>query len=112
MDGEGPLLLEEPELSLHPEIVRLLPQMLARVQRRSGRQIFLSTHAPDLLRDSGIGLDETLLFVPKAAGTEVDPATSAREIRKLLDAGLSLAEVALPKTRPPDAGRLILFPDA
>lgn len=112
MDGEGPLLLEEPELSLHPEIVRLLPQMLARVQRRSGRQIFLSTHAPDLLRDSGIGLDETLLFVPKAAGTEVDPATSAREIRKLLDAGLSLAEVALPKTRPPDAGRLILFPEA
>jgi len=35
MDGKGPLLLEEPELSLHPEIVRLLPQMLARIQRRT-----------------------------------------------------------------------------
>ena len=34
MDKGGPLLLEEPELSLHPEIVRVLPQMLARVQRR------------------------------------------------------------------------------
>lgn len=37
------MLLEEPELSLHPEIVRVLPQMLARVQRRSGRQVFVST---------------------------------------------------------------------
>ncbi|MGQ4871573.1 MAG: AAA family ATPase [Candidatus Thorarchaeota archaeon] len=33
MDGSGPLLLEEPELSLHPEIIRVLPQMFARVQR-------------------------------------------------------------------------------
>ena len=45
MDKGGPLLLEEPELSLHPEIVRVLPQMLARVQRRNGRQIFVSTHS-------------------------------------------------------------------
>jgi predicted ATPase len=45
LDKDGPLLLEEPELSLHPEIVRVLPQMLARVQRRTGRQIFLSALA-------------------------------------------------------------------
>lgn len=30
LEGGGPLLLEEPELSLHPEIVRFLPQMFAR----------------------------------------------------------------------------------
>ena len=58
LEGGGPLLLEEPELSLHPEIVRFLPQMFARMQRRTGRQIILSTHSPDLLRDDGIGLDE------------------------------------------------------
>jgi predicted ATPase len=75
MEGGGPLLLEEPELSLHPEIVRYLPQMFARVQRRTGRQIILSTHSPDLLRDEGIGLDEVLLLRPRAEGTDVQPAS-------------------------------------
>src|SRR5262249_39321083 len=28
LDGSGPILLEEPELSLHPEIVRYIPQMM------------------------------------------------------------------------------------
>ena len=43
LDGTGPLLLEEPELSLHPEVVRFIPQMFARTQRRFGRQILVST---------------------------------------------------------------------
>ena len=112
MGKEGPLLLEEPELSLHSEIVRALPQMLARVQRRTGRQIFLSTHSRDLLCDEGIGLDETLLFVPKEEGTEVIPAGAHKDARRLLKGGLSLAEVVIPKTRPVNAGQLSFFPDA
>lgn len=112
MDGKGPLLLEEPELSLHPDIVRVLPQMLARLQRHTKRQVFLSTHSPDLLSDSGIGLDETLLFVPKKEGAEVLPAASRSDVKQLLDAGLSLAEVVIPKTRPADLGQLVLFLDA
>lgn len=111
MEKEGPLLLEEPELSLHPEIVRVLPQMLARVQRRTGRQIFLSTHSPDLLRDEGVGLDEVLLLVPGSEGTEVTTAGSHREVRDLLDGGLSLADVIIPRTRPERAGQLTLFGD-
>jgi predicted ATPase len=109
LDKEGPLLLEEPELSLHPEIVRVLPQMLARVQRRTGRQIFLSTHSPDLLRDEGIGLDEVLLLRPGAEGTEVTAAGSHQDVRDLLEGGLSLADVVIPKTRPERAGQLSLF---
>src|SRR5215472_7009360 len=35
-DGDGPLLLEEPELSLHPEVVRQIPQLIGRVQPRPG----------------------------------------------------------------------------
>ena len=111
MDKGGPLLLEEPELSLHPDIVRVLPQMLARVQRRSGRQIFMSTHSPDLLRDDGIGLDEAMLLVPGAEGSEVVPAGSNREVRALLEGGLSLADVAIPRTRPENAAQLALFGD-
>lgn len=112
MDGKGPLLLEEPELSLHPEIVRVLPQMLARVQRHTRRQVFLSTHSPDLLADSGIGLDETLLFVPQKEGAKVFPTTSLSDVKQLLDAGLSLADVVIPKTRPTNPGQLALFSDA
>lgn len=111
MEGGGPLLLEEPELSLHPEIVRFLPQMFARVQRRTGRQIILSTHSPDLLRDEGIGLDEVLLLRPGAEGTEVKAAGAFDDVRDLLQGGLALAEAIIPKTRPARAEQLTLFGD-
>jgi len=112
MEGGGPLLLEEPELSLHPEIVRYLPQMFARVQRRTGRQIILSTHSPDLLRDEGIGLDEVLLLRPGSEGTEVAPAGAFQEIRDLLQGGMTLADAVIPKTRPAHADQLSLFGDS
>lgn len=111
MEGNGPLLLEEPELSLHPEIVRFLPQMFARVQRRSGRQIILSTHSPDLLRDEGVGLDEVLLLRPSTEGTEVAPAAAFGDIRDLLQGGITLADAVVPKTRPNSAEQLTLFAD-
>jgi predicted ATPase len=109
LDKGGPLLLEEPELSLHPEIVRMLPQMFARVQRRTDRQIFVSTHSPDLLRDEGIGLDEVLLLRPTPEGTVVSPASAHREIVDLLEGGLPLADAVIPLTRPDRAEQLALF---
>jgi len=109
LDGLGPLLLEEPELSLHPEVVRYIPQMFARIQRRSGRQILVSTHSGDLLKDEGIGLNEVLLLIPEDEGTVVRSADAFKEIKALLDGGVSLAEAVLPKTRPPHASQLALF---
>jgi predicted ATPase len=109
MEGGGPLLLEEPELSLHPEIVRFLPQMFARLQRRTGKQILVSTHSPDLLHDEGIAPDEVLLLIPGKEGTEVKPASSYDDVRDLLEGGLSLAEVVIPKTVPVEAAQLALF---
>ncbi|MDQ7781394.1 MAG: AAA family ATPase [Desulfomonilaceae bacterium] len=111
MDGSGPLLLEEPELSLHPEIVRFLPQMFARIQRRSGRQILISTHSVDLLRDDGIGLDETLLLRPSREGTVIEPAGKLEEINDLLQGGLTLADAVIPRTRPDRVEQLTLFGD-
>ena len=111
LDGSGPLLLEEPELSLHPEVVRYLPQMMARAQRRSGRQILLSSHSTDLLLDTGIGLDEVFLLSPGVNGTAVDPATAFTAIRTLVDGGVSLAEAVIPQTSPEGAGQLPLFAD-
>lgn len=111
LDGSGPLLLEEPELSLHPEVVRYLPQMFARVTRKSGRQILLSTHSSDLLRDSGIGLDEVLLLQPAKEGTLVRRADEFKEIEALLRGGSTLADAVLPLTRPEQAEQLTLFPE-
>lgn len=109
LEKGGSLLLEEPELSLHSEVVRFLPQMMARVQRRTGRQIFVSTHSPELLRDDGIGLDEVLLLIPGREGTDVKTAASQQDIRDLLEGGLSLAEAVIPKTNPQNAKQLSLF---
>jgi len=109
MEGGGPLLLEEPELSLHPEIVRVLPQMFARVQRLTDRQIFISTHSLDLLRDEGLGLDEVLIFVPGIEGTSVTPARRLSDVKSLLEGGLSLADAVIPKTRPDKVEQLTLF---
>jgi len=111
LDGSGPLLLEEPELSLHPEVVRHVPQMFARSQKRTGRQIVLSTHSSDLFRDDGIGLDEVLLLEPQAEGTTVRSAAEYDEVRALLDGGLSLADAVIPRTSPAKAHQLTLFGD-
>ena len=111
LDGSGPLLLEEPELSLHPEVVRHLPQLIARAQRGGGRQVVMSTHSADLLQDKGIGMDEVLLLIPAGEGTEVHSAGSKFEIRQLLEAGLSMADAAIPYTRPEKSGRLPMFGD-
>jgi predicted ATPase len=111
LDGRGPLLLEEPELSLHPEVIRYVPQMFARIQRRTGRQIILSTHSADLLRDEGIGLDEVFLLAPGKEGTEVNVSSNFVEIKELLDGGVTLPDAIMPRTKPDRAEQLPLFGD-
>jgi predicted ATPase len=109
LDGTGPLLLEEPELSLHPGVIRYLPQMFARIQRHNRRQIIVSTHSSDLLRDTGIGLDEVFLLIPGENGTLVRSARDFKEIPNVLDGGLTLADAVIPLTQPENAEQLALF---
>ena len=109
LDRSGPLLLEEPELNLHPEVIRYLPQMFATMQRRAGRQVIISTHSSDLLRDEGIGLDEVLLLKPQDEGTTVELAKNIRDAENLVQGGIPLPDVLLPATDPPKARQLALF---
>jgi len=111
LDSKGPLLLEEPELSLHPEVVREIPQLIARIQSKAGRQVFISTHSGDLLRDGGIGIDEVLLLRPEKDGTSVKPTSCFREIVLLLQAGLDLTDAVMPYTKPENVEQLALFSD-
>lgn len=111
LDGTAPLLLEEPELSLHAAVVRHIPGMIARLGRKSGRQVLLSTHSPDLLSDDGIAPEEVLLLIPMKEGTEIRVAGDDQQVRALFEAGIPIAESALRRTAPQMATQLALFGD-
>lgn len=117
-EGSGPLLLEEPELSLHPEIVRSLPQLLVQLQesirrmkRKKGyeaRQVIISTHSEEMLEDPGIGAEEVVRIEPGPEGSLFQVPNE--EDRALLRSGLTAADVLLPRAAPPIKGQLeILF---
>ncbi len=106
-EGTGPLLLEEPELSLHPEIVREIPQMFVQLQnairkmkrrRVPPRQVVISTHSDEMLRDKGIAAEETVRIDPGKEGSLLLEADEKE--RTLLRNGLTVADVILPKTAP------------
>lgn len=108
-DGDGTLLLEEPELSLNEAIVEHIPLMLDRIlrDRKKGvRQVLVSTHSEKLIANIE-DPDSVLLLEPGDNGTKVRPP-SAEELRAMQH-GLNPAEVLLPKTRPLQVGQMGLF---
>ena len=109
LEGESPLLLEEPELSLNAGIVSKIPALIYRIQRQKKRQIFISTHSYDLLSDKGIGGKEVVALTPGAEGTSVTVASSIDEVRDLLQGGVSVADAVLPRTTPSNVSQLELF---
>ena len=109
LEGDSLLLLEEPELSLHTEIVSQLAALISRMQKSQRRQIFVSTHSESLLREPGIDGREILLLTPAKEGTEVKIASDLEHVRELLANGLTAGEVVLSTTRPENAKQLSLF---
>ncbi len=109
LEGESPLLLEEPELSLNASIVSKIPALIYRIQRQKKRQIFISTHSYDMLSDKGIGGKEVVTLIPGTEGTSVMVASSTSEVRDLLQGGVSVADAVLPRTTPLNVSQLELF---
>ena len=108
-DGNSLLLLEEPEISLNDAIVRQIPLMLSRLQRHKKvkRQIILSTHSEALLSNPGIDGRGVILLETSAEGST---ARTVNEDESLdIQAGLSVAEVILPKTSPSTVNQLGLW---
>lgn len=108
-DKSGPLLLEEPELSLHPEVVSHIPQMFARVQRKSNRQILVSSHSPEILNDPGVGTDEVLALLPESEGTTVTTLSSRGDLQVMRDSGVPLGDILRGLTAPEEAGQISFF---
>jgi predicted ATPase len=106
LEGDSLLLLEEPELSLNAGIVTQLAPLVSRFQRSRRRQVLISTHSDALLTEQGIDGREVLLLTPANEGTGVVVASDVAEVRALLDAGLTVGEAVLPRTRPANAQQL------
>jgi predicted ATPase len=108
LEGNDMLLLEEPELSLNDAIVKQIPLMIHRLQRDSKRrrQIILSTHSNALL-DNPIDANSILRLQPGNEGTTI--LLPDEDEKSALKAGLTPAEVILPKARPQHADQLRLL---
>ncbi|MEA5672532.1 AAA family ATPase [Pseudomonas sp. MH2] len=103
------LLLEEPELSLNDSIVSHIPLMIERVlkrQRQINRQVLITTHSEALL-ENPINSRSIVLLEPGVEGTTARLASSEETL--MMDAGLTPAEVMLPKARPKGIDQLGLF---
>lgn len=111
LESQALLLLEEPELSLNIAIIRTLPAIIHRLQKKQKqqRQIIISTHSANLLSDKGISGEETLILTPTTEGTEIQVASTIREVRDLLEGGLSVAEAVIPRTEPKAYKQGLLF---
>jgi len=79
------------------------------MQRNRRRQILVSTHSDALLTEQGIDGREVLLLTPAREGTEVKVAADIDEVRVLLESGLTVGEVVLPRTKPSGAEQLSLL---
>lgn len=98
-EGSSVLLLEEPELSLNDAVVREIPALFAAVRAaaKRSRQVIATTHSDALLSNEGISGEQVLILEVGGEGTTGRLADQGEQA--LLDAGLSPAEVLLPKTR-------------
>lgn len=109
-EGDGLLLLEEPELSLNDAIVDHIPLMVDRVlrdrKRKGTRQVLITTHSDNLVGQ----VDDPksiCLLIPTDTGTTIREPDNDEVAA--MNAGLNAAEVLLPKTRPTGLDQLGLF---
>ncbi len=110
LEGDSLLLLEEPELSLNDAIVREIPLIFHKIQKdkRKKRQLIISTHSEALLSNTGIDGRGILILEPGPEGSTARTINESEELA--LKAGLSVAEVVLPKTRPDKVDQLGFWP--
>lgn len=109
LEGNALLLLEEPEISLNDAIVKEIPLIIQRIQRdrKTRRQIILSTHSEALLSNPGIDGRGVIVLESSAEGSRA--RTLELDEETALEAGFSVAEVVLPKTRPETVNQLGLW---
>lgn len=99
LDGNGIILLEEPETNLHMAIVAAIPEFVAKVQRNKKRQVIITTHSYEILSNKGIRAEELVILRPSPEGTIAENALEDKAVSAMLEAGLSAADAAMAETR-------------
>ena len=103
LDGDGLLLLEEPELYLHSEFVKQLPTFIANAQKKKDgrkRTVIISSHSYDLINSDTIGIDEIVILEPGKEDTKAVLANTVPSIQHKIDAGFTPADAVIPQVTP------------
>ena len=103
----GILLLEEPELSLDTAVVRRLASLPAAAQRGTSMQVVLSTHAPELLDDEGVGEDGVLVLRVTDDGTTASLLSQIEDAGPEIEAEIPFSEIASALISPGDLAGLV-----
>lgn len=104
--GRAPLILEEPELSLHRDVIRQLAQIFASATNRRGRQVLVSSHAEELIDDPGIDPSELVVLTPTEDETTARLGSTVPELVRAAEVGLTLAPIVTALTRPTEIAKL------
>lgn len=111
-DGSKPILLEEPELSLHSAIIMRLPDIIYQLQKKKTgkRQVIITTHSHEILNNRGISAEEVLLISTDGEeGSKIIESASLPEVTAYLQAGNSIGDLIVSRTAPKDINQLALF---
>jgi len=111
-DGIKPILLEEPELSLHSAVIVRLADVIWKLQKKKTgkRQVIVTTHSQELLNNTGISAEEILLvMVEGEEGSKIISSASLPDVKAYLLAGQPIGDILLKRTSPKNIQQLILF---
>ncbi len=81
-EGEFTILLDEPDLSLHPWALFVLAEAIEDATKNWNRQVLLATHSPVLL--SQFPEDSLYLMMPKDGATTIRKLSEIEESKDLL----------------------------
>ena len=100
LDGNGIILLEEPEINLNSGIVEQMPEFIASIQRGRKRQIFVTTHSYEMLSNKGINMSEVLVLDTSNEGTVVKAVSDFPTLKSIINAGFSVGDAVIPYVKP------------
>lgn len=99
-DGNGIILLEEPEINLNSGIVEQMPEYIASIQRSRKRQVFVTTHSYEMLSNEGIRMSEVLVLDTSDEGTKVEVVSNIPSLKAIIDTGMSVGDAVMPYVKP------------
>ncbi len=99
LDSKGPILLEEPELSLHSDAVRQIPAIFSILQMGIPSQVILTTHSRDMLQDSGIGPREVVSIQPTDRGSIAKMADQVERVQEIMQMDFPVGDAIHPATQ-------------